>query len=74
MWQIKLIYFKYSGKYYSEGSFWTDLNYMYEIVNEVSQMREDQKLPDISCGKEFFIMIDASAHPNGFPVLIKPID
>jgi len=70
VYKIKLTYFKESGKYYTEDFYETDKLWMFEIIEEVKQMKEGQRLPGIS-GNEWIIHIEAEeSHPNGYPCLI----
>ncbi len=67
--KIKLTYFKQTGKYYSEGSYLTEKEQMFEISDEIKKMKNENKLPEIS-GSEWIIYVDADNHPNGYPLLI----
>ena len=69
MYKIKLIYFKKTGKYYTEGIYYSNGAYMFDIEREVKQMRDNKKLPGIG-GSDWIIYIDAGEHPNAYPFLI----
>lgn len=69
--EVKLTYFKQSGKYYSEGRYETNKEYMYQIVEEVKMLNIEEDLPDIGKTSEFSILVTvADNHPNGYPCLI----
>ena len=72
MYEIKLEYFKESGKYYTEGVYSTDLEHVFEIVEEVKLLREQSMLPGIDCW-EGYIYLNTEQVPNGYPVIIKPL-
>lgn len=69
MYKVELQYFKQGGKFYTEGSYETDKEQMYEVSDEVRKMREEGKLPGI-CGSEWIVYVSADEHPNGYPLLI----
>lgn len=69
MYEVELQYFKRNGKYYCNGEYKTDKAYMFEISDEVNQMKVENKLPGVQ-GNEWIIYVNAPKHPNGFPVLI----
>lgn len=57
---VKLIYFKESGKYYSEGEYQTEQTQFYQLVDEVRQMKRNGKLPGLVDGaREFSVLIEA---------------
>ena len=72
MYEITLEYFKESGKYYTEGVYSTDLEHVFEIVEEVKILREQNMLPGIGCW-EGYIYLNNEQVPNGYPVIIKPL-
>lgn len=68
--KVSLTYFKSTGKYYTEGEYETTEEWMFKILDEVKQMKADNKLPGIN-GSDFIIHIDVEDdHPNGYPCLI----
>jgi len=68
---IKLTYFKRSGKYYTEGSYYSEKEYMYQIFEEVAELKENLQLPGLSSGDwEGIIHIYSDTHPNAYPGLI----
>lgn len=75
--KISLTYFKQSGKYYTSGEYNTQIPLhtigvanMYGITDEVKAMRELGKLPGVTDGSNFFIVINCD---EGYPVLIHPL-
>ncbi len=69
--EIKLTYFKRSGKYYTEGSYYSEKEYMYQIFEEVAELKENLQLPGLSSGDwEGIIHIYSDTHPNAYPGLI----
>lgn len=65
---VKLIYFKKSGKYYSEGKYTSEKDLDFELFAEVGQMLENGRLPDLVDGaKEFIVLVLVD---NGVPALI----
>lgn len=69
MYEIKLQYFKPNGKFYSDGSYKSDKVHMFEIEDEIRQLRANGKLPGIT-GNVWIIYVNAKAHPQGYPLLI----
>jgi hypothetical protein len=79
--EIKLTYFKQSGKYYTSGKYNTNvpphdvgtdraIANMYAIADEVESMRSANKLPGLNHGASFFILVDCE---DGFPCLLRPV-
>lgn len=66
--RVKLTYFKKSGKYYTDGEYMTSKLWMYEIIDEVKEMKRQNKLPGIG-GLKIHIEVEEE-HPNGYPCLI----
>jgi len=60
--EVKLTYFKESGKYYSEGSYMTSKRAFHEIVDEVTR-----KLRDGDCAG----LADHGMVRNGFTALVE---
>jgi hypothetical protein len=68
---IKLTYFKRSGKYYSDGSYYSEKEYMCEIFDEVADMNAHFLLPGLNSGDWYGIIhIHSDTHPNAYPGLI----
>lgn len=68
---VKLTYFTPSGKYYSAGSYTTNKMGLYDIWDEVEDMRAQKDLPGLSPSpSDFIILIDVPEHPHRHPHLI----
>lgn len=67
--EIKLEYFKQSGKFYTSGSYMTTKESMLDVLEEIKTMKAESKLPGIA-GNEWIIHVNADEHPHGFPMLI----
>lgn len=83
MFHFDLLYFKESGKFYSEGEVDWEVSvcgedgkiaYMHDAVDKIKEIREGNNtdtMPGLlGKGKDFFVVIDS---PDGHPVLIKPV-
>lgn len=69
--KVNLVYFKQSGKYYSEGSYETNRKELYEIWYDVSLLMQDKELPGLTQGhSNFIVSVDVPEHPNNHPHLI----
>jgi hypothetical protein len=67
---VKLIYFKDSGKYYSEGEYTTELVYMHEIFDEVRQLQSNCELPGLVKGAKYHVVLQTVInHPHDHPAL-----
>lgn len=73
---IKLQYFKKSGKFYSDGEYETQLTHPHEVSDEIRQMQVDGKLPGLvdGSGKEFYIYTALETLDLGFPMLFQPLE
>lgn len=69
MYKIELQYFKRGGKFYTEGSYMTDNVLVYQVADEVREMRSDGKLPGIS-GSDWTVYVNTDSLPDGYPLLI----
>ncbi len=69
---VKLTYFfKSSGKYYSDGEYETKKEALFDIWNEVREMRMKSSLPGLIPGHSpFTISVDVLDHPHAHPHLI----
>lgn len=67
--EIKLEYFKSSGKYYTEGEFTTKESEPNKIFEKVCKLKSAHKLPGVAWG-DFTVYIDATNHPNGFKKIL----
>lgn len=75
-WQVRLTYFKRSGKFYTEGSLevleGADLTAIWELVREI---RKKGRLPGLSQGEliggpEFIVLVNVPGHPHEHPHII----
>jgi len=65
--EVKLIYYKSSGKYYAEGSYMEDYIPLFEIWERVKNMKEHPELRSQWSG---IISVDVPDHINAHPHLI----
>lgn len=74
--QVKITYFKESGKYYSEGEYTSTKAEMFEIFEECIAMRFSGKpAPGLSSdGSGFYWLIEVPTHPHDHPHLIVKHD
>lgn len=71
---VKLTYFKISGKYYSESSYITHNEHLFQIWNEVEQKLSIARLPGLMVGHSpFHVLVDVPKHPHQHPHLILAI-
>lgn len=79
--EVKLTYFKQSGKYYTTGTYNSEVEpynvgterkiaNMCGIVDEVKDKRLMNNLPGLNCGDSFFILVDCE---DGYPCLLHPV-
>jgi hypothetical protein len=72
---VKLVYFRRSGKYYTEGELHVDGSLaIFQIWDHVRALRARGRLPGLvdGAGKEFIIFVDAPGHRNEHPHLLMP--
>lgn len=67
--KINLTYFKASGKYYTDGSYETDKEWMSDVFEEVKAMSQHPGLQ--GRWTEGFIHVTSPDHPNSFPGIIR---
>ena len=68
---VHLTYFKKSGKYYTEGKYTSYKQHLFEIWEEVINLRNDGNLPDLRKGAtDFNILIEVPTHPHAHPTII----
>lgn len=72
--RVDLTYFKDTGKYYSSGSYTTDLRKLFEIFREVRAMVNKGRLPGLCDGAKFNTLIDVPEHEHNHPQLIMVED
>lgn len=68
---VKIIYFKESGKYYSEGSYQSSARFYHEIISEVGAMMEERKLPGLTDGAVFDCVAIPEKEGFSIPYLFK---
>lgn len=69
--KVQLDYFKKSGKWYSEGSYYTEFSDLYEIFKEVRQKLKKGKRPGlVDAVNEFHVLITVPEHEFNIPQLI----
>lgn len=57
--EVKLTYFKESGKFYSSVTYKSSLEYPFEVKNEVKGFKSAGKLPGLRDGAvDFIILVD----------------
>lgn len=70
-WEVKLNYFKSTGKFYSCGSYKSNYELLYQIWDEVESMKRQGVLPGLHPGHHHMIIsIDVPEHPHNHPHLI----
>ena len=68
---MKVIYFKESGKYYSEGTYHVPVMSYYETIEYIKDQLRNNNWPGLKGWCDgFSILIMGTGHPNGYPVLI----
>jgi hypothetical protein len=70
VYNVKLTYFKDSGKYYSGGTYPSEQKDLWEIFTEVRRMVETGELPGLCKGAKFTTLIDVPDHPHNYPHLV----
>jgi len=69
--KVNLVYFKQNGKYYTEGSYESLKQRLYEIHDEVRTLLRIKLLPGLMNGhSNFIVSVDVPAHPHNHPHLI----
>lgn len=71
--KIKLEYFDKNGNYIKTGEYLTKGLWMFNIADEIKSMISLNSLPNIDTNT-VNIYVDASEHPNGFPVYFHGIE
>jgi len=68
---VQLTYFKKNGKYYSDGKYTSYKQELFEIWEEINNLKENGNLPGLSPGpREFHILIEVPTHPHNHPCLL----
>lgn len=69
--EVHLTYFRKHGSYYAEGKYTSYKQHLFEIWEEVTNLRNHGKLPGLTSGAtEFNILIEVPNHPNAHPTII----
>ncbi|AIX13112.1 hypothetical protein NW77_104 [Erwinia phage phiEa2809] len=76
--EMRLDYFKESGKYYSEGFLYIDRpkpgkeaeSYM-EFMDQVRGLLDKGELPGLVKGSRFEVLITGAEHPGGYPQIFR---
>lgn len=66
---LKLVFFKPSGKFYTEGEYKTNEDSYYELSNAIKRDWKANKLNGVCHSSEFIVYISGNEHPNGYPLL-----
>lgn len=69
--QVKLTYFKPSGKMYSEATYMTEKSEMFDIFEQVRQMLNDGNLPELVIGAVYDVLVEVPDHPQNHKGLIR---
>ena len=69
MTEVKLIYFKESGNYYSEGSYNSESGSFWVIVGEINKMLKQGKRPGLVDGFGFHVLAEIYVEVGPMPHL-----
>jgi hypothetical protein len=74
-WTVQWTSFKYSGKYYSDGEYQSFKTNIFEVFEEVVEMRREGKSPDLVDGAtgKYYVLIRVPEHPHDHPHLFLPL-
>jgi len=68
---VHLTYFRKNGKYYTNGNYVSYKQHLFEIWEEIGNLRDTGKLPGITSDtKEFHILIEVPNYPNAHPTIL----
>lgn len=67
--KVKLIYFKETGEFYSQGEYKTFKKNMHDVINEVKYMKESNNLPYVN-DNNFIVYVYSEEIPYPCPHLI----
>lgn len=68
--EVHLTYFKSYGKYYSDGTYTSHEEQLFEIVAEARNMARAGRVPGMVGGyKPEFMLINVPSHPHDHPTL-----
>ena len=69
--EVKLVYYRYGGKFATEGSYETNKEHLFEIHEEVRGMLEARKLPGLIKGHSLYLVsVEVPDHPHNHPRLV----
>lgn len=70
--RVNLTYFTKTGKYYSDGHYFTETEQpLFKIFDEVKRLCELKVLPGLREGhSDFYVLVNVPKHPNCHPCLI----
>jgi hypothetical protein len=69
--QVRLSYFKESGKWYADAAYISLKTQLFEIWEEVRLLRKSGHLPGLSAGSDrFLILVDVPDHPHRHPHML----
>lgn len=69
--KVRIVYYKDTGKYYSEGYYESEKDSMYEIFDEVRLMLVSGKRPGLVDGfSHFHVVVDCPDWVNNVPQLM----
>lgn len=69
--KVNLVYFRESGKYYTEGEYISEHESISQIWEEVARMQELKRLPGLIEGSVFpIISVEIAGHPHEHPHLV----
>lgn len=72
--KVNLTYFKESGKYYTNGEYISHKEHMFEIFDEVKELKRCKRLPGLQSGWwDYGILIGVPNHPHDHPAFIYGI-
>ena len=71
--RVQLTYFKPSGKYYTDGSYDSQLEDFYNVIEEVRQMRRS-KLPGLIGGWTGAVLVAVDGLPHLLPEVVASVD
>jgi hypothetical protein len=72
---VKFMYFKQSGKYYTEGTFELSSDSPWGEFMEKCRYRKFDAMPGLSTlGEEFTFIITSEDHPQAFPAMYYPLN
>ena len=69
--KVYLTYFKSTGKFYSEGSYESNKEHLFEVFQEVRAMADVGMLPGLAPGHgNYFVSVSVPDDPNDHPHLV----